>query len=169
MKITYEVNCFNRTLEAIFPDKYENDKDAILQMIDEYYDLWHNPSDIEDPDVREEAECGCCEEFIMDQVAKQYDWEDWDSIGDDEDEEDNEMSNQVFTMAEAENLFEIGRSIQYLVDEGAIEIGDSQDAFWFAMRLAVNFEKEHPETDDYYGDLDEYMRDKILEEFGGDE
>lgn len=79
------------------------------------------------------------------------------------------MSNQVFTMAEAENMFEIGRCMQYMQDNGSIEIEDSKNAFMYAMTLAVEFEKEHADTEDYYRDIEEFVSEKILEEFGGDE
>lgn len=76
------------------------------------------------------------------------------------------MSNKVFTIEEAENMFEIGRIIQTMVENEEIEIEDSKEAFAFAIRLAVEFEEEHPETEDYYCDLDEFVIDKILKEFG---
>lgn len=72
---------------------------------------------------------------------------------------------KTFSIEEMENIFEIGRQMQYMIDFGNIKIEDSKDAFMFALGLAVEFEKEHPDSEDYYGELDEFMNKKILEEF----
>ncbi len=82
---------------------------------------------------------------------------------------DADMDNRIFTINEMENAFEIGRHIQGMIDCESIEIEDSKEAFVFALQLAIEFEKEYPETEDYYGDLEEFVTDKILEEFGVDE
>lgn len=76
------------------------------------------------------------------------------------------MSNKIFAIEEMENIFEIGRNIQAMIDNEEIEVEDSKEVFLFAMQLAVEFEKERPETEEYYFDLDEYVIDKILEKFG---
>ena len=78
------------------------------------------------------------------------------------------MFNNVFTIEEAENFFEIGRLMQAMADNEEIEINDSKEAFAFAIRLAIEFEEAHSDTEDYYFDLDEFVIDKILEEFGVD-
>lgn len=75
---------------------------------------------------------------------------------------------KTFTIEEMENIFEIGRQMQYMIDFGNIKIEDSKDAFMFAMQLAVEFEKEHPDSEDYYSELDEFMSKRILEEFKRD-
>ena len=79
------------------------------------------------------------------------------------------MNNRVFNIMEMENIFEIGRNIETMVRNEEIEIEDSKDAFALALKLAIEFEKEHPDTEDYYFDLDEFVIDKILEEFGVEE
>lgn len=79
------------------------------------------------------------------------------------------MSKKAFDSKEMENIFEIGRELQFLTDNEVIEIGDSQDAFTFALQLAVEFEEKFAETDDYYGDLIDFIQDRIVEEFGIDE
>lgn len=79
------------------------------------------------------------------------------------------MCNKVFTYKEMENIFEIGREIQALMDNDVIEIDDSKNAFDFAMQLAVEFEENYPDTEDYYGDLIDFIQDKILDEFGVDD
>ena len=73
---------------------------------------------------------------------------------------------KAFTIEEMENIFEIGRTFQCAADEGAIEIKDSKEAFAFALKLAIDFEKEHPDSDDYYYDIDDFCTEKILKEFG---
>ena len=75
---------------------------------------------------------------------------------------------KAFTINEMENIFEIGRAMQCAADEGEIEIEDSKNAFLFAAKLAMDFEEKYPGTEDYYGDLDEFITDKILKEFGED-
>lgn len=72
---------------------------------------------------------------------------------------------KAFTVEEMENCFEIGRNMQAMFDNDEIEIKDSKNAFMFALQLAVEFEKEYPDSDDYYNDLDDFMIDKILKEF----
>ena len=65
-----------------------------------------------------------------------------------------------------ENIFEIGRAMQHVVDfEDGYAIEDSKNAFLFAARLAMEFEEKYPDSEYYYGDLDEFITDKILEEF----
>ena len=75
---------------------------------------------------------------------------------------------KAFTIEEMENCFEIGRHMQYMIDSGNIKVEDSKDAFMFALGLAIEFEKEHPDSEDYYGDLDEFMSKRILEEYGAE-
>lgn len=72
---------------------------------------------------------------------------------------------KAFSIEEMENIFEIGRNMQAMIDNDEIEIEDSKEAFMFALKLAVEFEKEHPDSEDYYNDLDDFVIDKILEEF----
>lgn len=72
---------------------------------------------------------------------------------------------KAFTVEEMENCFEIGRNMQAMIDNEEIEVNDSKDAFMFALQLAVEFEKEHPDSDDYYNELDDFIIDKISKEF----
>ena len=72
---------------------------------------------------------------------------------------------KTFTIEELENIFEIGRHMQYMIDFGNIKVEDGKDTFMFALGLAVEFEKEHPDSEDYYNDLDDFVIDKILKEF----
>lgn len=72
---------------------------------------------------------------------------------------------KAFSIEEMENIFEIGRNMQAMFDNNEIEVEDSKDAFMFALQLAVEFEKEHPDSDDYYNELDDFVIDKISKEF----
>jgi hypothetical protein len=69
---------------------------------------------------------------------------------------------KAFTIEEMENIFEIGRAMQYAFDEGEIELEDSKGAFSFALELAIEFEKEHPNSDDYYSEIDDFINHKLL-------
>lgn len=72
-------------------------------------------------------------------------------------------NNHTFSINEMENIFEIGRIIEARVSVLTWE--DSKDAFAFALKCAQEFEKEYPETEDYYGDIDEFMDKKFREAF----
>lgn len=76
------------------------------------------------------------------------------------------MDNRMFSIMEMENIFEIGRNIEAMVRNEEIEIENSKDAFALALQLAIEFEKEYSDTEDYYFELDEFAIDKILKEFG---
>lgn len=73
---------------------------------------------------------------------------------------------KAFKIEEMENIYEIGRAMQCMADDGEIEIADSKEAFNFALGLAMKFEHEHPNSEDYYTEIDLFIVDKILEEFG---
>lgn len=72
----------------------------------------------------------------------------------------------AFNLNEVENAFEIGRMMQFMLDNKQIDIQDSKEAFYYALTLAIDFEKEHEDTEDYYNDLGEFVAGKIIEEFG---
>jgi hypothetical protein len=73
---------------------------------------------------------------------------------------------KAFTLDEMKNIFEIGCIIRGMVDDYEIEITDGQDAFYYALDLAMQFEKERPDTEDYYADLRNFVYDKLLAKFG---
>lgn len=75
---------------------------------------------------------------------------------------------KAFTMNEMENIFEIGRIMQALFSNDTIEIDDSKEAFVFALKLAMDFEEKHPDSECYYLDLDDFVTEKIVKEFGID-
>lgn len=75
---------------------------------------------------------------------------------------------KAFSINEMENIFEIGRVMQAMFSNDKIEIEDSKEAFIFALKLAMEFEKEHPNSECYYLDLDEFAEEKIMKEFGVD-
>lgn len=70
MTIEYDINCFERTLCVCLPDEYAEQKDAILKLLDKYYDAWHADND----------PCECCEEYMMNCLLDDYQWECWTSI-----------------------------------------------------------------------------------------
>lgn len=72
---------------------------------------------------------------------------------------------KAFTINELENIFEIGRAMQAMCDLGEIKIEDSKEAFYLALKLAIDFENEFPESDDYYNDIDDFVNDNIPDEF----
>ena len=76
---------------------------------------------------------------------------------------------KAFTLNEMENIFEIGRTMQAMFSDDKIEINDSKDAFVFALKLAMEFEEKHSDTECYYLDLDDFVGKKIIEEFGIDD
>ena len=75
---------------------------------------------------------------------------------------------KAFSLNEMETIFEIGRVMQAMFSDDRIEIDDSKDAFIFALKLAKDFEEEYPDTECYYLDLDEFVEEKIMKEFGVD-
>ena len=72
----------------------------------------------------------------------------------------------AFNLNEVENAFEIGRMMQFMLDNKQIDIQDSKEAFYYALTLAIDFEKEHEDTEDYYNDLGEFVVNKLIEKFG---
>ena len=72
---------------------------------------------------------------------------------------------KAFSIGEMENIFEIGRLVQQMIDRGTIEVLDSKDAFSFALHLAIEFEKQHQDTEDYYCDIEVFAVDRIQEQF----
>lgn len=74
--------------------------------------------------------------------------------------------NNIFNIAEMENIFEIGRQIQCMIEAGHIEVEDSKEAFLNALYLAVEFEKKFAGTNDYYNDLYCFISKKLLDKFG---
>lgn len=79
------------------------------------------------------------------------------------------MTQNMYSVNEMENMFEIGRLVQNLIEHEEIEVEDSKDAFVFALRLALDFEKEYPDTEEYYMDLENFVLDKLMKEFGTEE
>ena len=70
MRIEYDINCFDRTLCAVFPKEYAEHKDDILKLLEGYYYAWHADND----------PCDGCEEYMMDRLWDDYQWECWTSI-----------------------------------------------------------------------------------------
>lgn len=82
MIIEYDIPCFERTLTIKFPDGYKELEGEILELVDEYYNDWHE-------NERDDIGDKCLEEYIMERLSEIYNmWEEWDSLyyGDDEKE-----------------------------------------------------------------------------------
>ena len=73
---------------------------------------------------------------------------------------------KAFTLNEVKNVYNIGARIQGIVDDYEIEIVDSEEAFYYALTLAMQFEQEHPNSDNYHEDLRRFTYDKLLNKFG---
>lgn len=73
---------------------------------------------------------------------------------------------KAFTLDEMRNAFEIGRTIQYMLEDEDIEIVDDKEAFMYAVELAMEFEEKYPDTENYYFDLDDFATGKLKEKFG---
>lgn len=76
---------------------------------------------------------------------------------------------KAFTLNEVENAYNIGAMIRGMVDDYEIEIVDSKEAFYYALGLALQFEQEHPNSENYHEDLRRFAYDKLLEKFGFDD
>lgn len=73
-----------------------------------------------------------------------------------------------FTINEIENAFEIGRIAQHLIETNIIVVEDSKEIFNFVLDLALKFEEEYPETETYYEDIEDFVIEKLLREFGNE-
>ena len=73
---------------------------------------------------------------------------------------------KAFTLDEMRNIYNIGATIRGMVDDYEIEITDSQDTFYYALDLAMQFEKAYPDTENYHEDLRRFVYDKLLDKFG---
>ena len=72
---------------------------------------------------------------------------------------------KAFSLNEMENIFEIGREIQYSVDYFDCIIRDEKEAFLFALGLAMEFENAHTDSNDYYAEIDDFIAEKIRNKF----
>lgn len=70
---------------------------------------------------------------------------------------------KAFTFNETETIFEIGRIIQALISKGHIKCYESKEAFLDALSWAIEFEREHKDTEDYYFDIDMFIQKKLKE------
>lgn len=95
MQITYDVSCFKRELTIVFPDNCEEYIKEIEDILDEAYNEWLSPEDIENPEERGYVEDSCCEEHMMHRLSSVFNqWIKWVSeyYGNDPEEmEDNSV------------------------------------------------------------------------------
>lgn len=73
---------------------------------------------------------------------------------------------KAFTLNEMENIYEIGRTMQCMIDDVDINVVDEKMAFMYALKLAIEFEEKYPDTEDYYSDLDDFVTVKLKAQFG---
>lgn len=73
---------------------------------------------------------------------------------------------KAFTLNEMKNIYNIGARIRGMVDDYEIEIVDSEEAFYYALTLALQFEQEHSNSENYHEDLRRFTYDKLLNKFG---
>lgn len=73
---------------------------------------------------------------------------------------------KAFTLSEMENIYEIGRTMQCMIDDVDIDVVDEKTAFMYALELAMEFEEKYPDTEDYYSDLDDFATGKLKAKFG---
>lgn len=69
----------------------------------------------------------------------------------------------MFKYTEIENVFEIGRIIQVLVNKGEIKGYERKEAFINAVNWAMEFEEKHASTEDFYADIWAFVCDKLNE------
>lgn len=64
-------------LVITFPDEYSPICKEIGDMLDKYYDEWHNPETAPYPHF---AQYSCLEEYMVDRLSERYGmWTTWDS------------------------------------------------------------------------------------------
>lgn len=72
----------------------------------------------------------------------------------------------MFSLAEMENMFEIGSIIEAQIRDGFIDSSICRETLCaIALDMAQRFEMEHPDTDDYYGDIDTFFNERFPERF----
>ena len=116
MIIEYDVNCFERTLTIHCPDSYAIHEEKILELLDKYYEQWHNPEEAENDDDRDWLEAdACCEEYMMAKIVETYpECLEWNSIYYGNDEDEIEEENRQNIIAHDWNLHCTRRIIDYL-------------------------------------------------------
>lgn len=78
--ITYDVGCFERELVVIFPHDYDEYRTDIIDILDLSYDRWNCVEDIEDDEERQYIQFSCLEEYMIEEMSKQFpEWLRWKS------------------------------------------------------------------------------------------
>ena len=126
MIIKYDVNCFERTLTIQCPDSYVGHEKKIFELLDKYYDQWHNPNEIEDDEDREWVETdACCEEYMMSKLTETYpECGDWNSV--DYGENDLDEYDEKDISCRDWNMYCVTKIIEYLEGKNArLELYDA--------------------------------------------
>ena len=63
--ISFDINCLERTLFVLIPEKYIGKKKEILAILQKAYDEWCEPPD-------EVIECSCCEEHMLYRLSEKF-------------------------------------------------------------------------------------------------
>ena len=72
----------------------------------------------------------------------------------------------MFSLAEMENMFEIGSIIEAQIRDGFIDSSICRETLCaIALDIAQRFEMEYPEADDYYRDIDAFFNERFPEIF----
>lgn len=71
----------------------------------------------------------------------------------------------MFTMNEMENVFEIGKILNRMGAEGTFYVENRPEAFLLALAIAVEFEAKHPDTQDYYNELEQFVKEQLTKIF----
>lgn len=95
MLVLFDVSCFERELQVVFPDDCEKYRKEIENILEEAYDEWHSVEEIYDPEERAYVEDSCCEEHMIFRLSRKFNqWEKWCSEYYGNDPED--MEDEVF-------------------------------------------------------------------------
>ena len=63
--VSFDVNCFERTLFVLIPEKYIGKEKEILAILQKAYDEWCEPPD-------KFVECSCCEEHMLYRLSEKF-------------------------------------------------------------------------------------------------
>ena len=93
---TYNVECFEREMFIIFPYGFDDYRNDIVDLLNEAYDKWHSVEDIEDDEERQYVQFSCLEEFMVEELSKQFpEWLRWKSEYYVDNEEENRIAHWV--------------------------------------------------------------------------
>ena len=89
--VYFNVECFDRMLYVKYPHEFDDKFRDIYKILSDAYDKWNSIGDIEDDEERDYVENSCCEEFMIEELSKEFpEWIKWKSeyYGNDEEEQE---------------------------------------------------------------------------------